>query len=49
MTVYIKKNATVIVRAKNYQHAINLFANKVGYDLEYAILNDGYTIEIEEN
>ncbi len=48
MTVYIKKNATVIVRAKNYQHAINLFASKVGYDLEYAILNDGYTIEVGE-
>ncbi len=48
MTVYIKKNATVIIRAKNYQHAINLFASKVGYDLEYAILSDGYTIEVGE-
>lgn len=49
MTVYIKKNATVIIRAKNYKHAITLFANKVGYDLEYAIMNDGYTIEVEES
>ncbi len=48
MTVYIKKNSTVVLRARNYQHAINLFASKVGYDLEYAILNDGYTIEVGE-
>lgn len=48
MTVYIKKNSTVVLRARNYQHAINLFASQVGYDLEYAILNDGYTIEVGE-
>lgn len=43
--VIVKKNNIVIIRAKNYRQAIALFANKAGYDLEYAIVNDGYKIE----
>jgi len=47
--VIVKKNNIVIVRAKNYRQAISMFANRAGYDLEYAIVNDGFIIEeIEE-
>lgn len=43
--VIVKQGNTVILRAKNYAHAINLFASKRGYDLLFALQNDGFTIE----
>jgi len=44
--VIIKRGNTVIVRAKNFRHAISIFDSKVGYDLQYALENDGYEIEV---
>lgn len=43
--VIIKQGNTVVIRAKNIQHAINIFENKYKHDLQWAIENEGYTLE----
>lgn len=43
--VIVKQGNKIILQARNYAHAINLFATKRGYDLLFALQNDGYTIE----
>lgn len=43
--IIIKKNATVVIRAKNIRHAILIFDQKFGYDLQYAIQNENYVLE----
>lgn len=44
--VIIKRGNNIILRAKDFRHAINAFDKKVGYDLQYALENDGYEIEV---
>lgn len=43
--VIVRQGTKVILKAKDFSHAINLFASKQGYDLLFALQNDGYTIE----
>lgn len=43
--IVVKKNATIVIRAKNIRHAILIFDEKFGYDLQYALLNDNFEIE----
>jgi hypothetical protein len=47
LMVIVRQGNKVILRAKNYNHAINLFASLLNYDLQYAIENDGFTITKE--
>ena len=43
--IVIKKNATVVIRAKNIGHAILIFDKKFGYDLQFALENENYVME----
>ena len=43
--VIVRRGNTILVRAKNAGHAINIFAQKYGYDLEYAVKEEGIEIE----
>lgn len=45
--ILIKKNHTIVIRAKNIRHAILIFDKRFGYDLQFALQNENYTIEEE--
>lgn len=43
--IVIKSGSVVVIRAKNIRHAILIFDQKFGYDLQYALENENYIIE----
>jgi hypothetical protein len=47
--IVIKNGATVVIRAKNIRHAILIFDKKFGYDLQFALQNENYTMIEEGN
>jgi hypothetical protein len=47
--VIVKQGATIVVRAKNIRHAILIFDKKFGHDLQWALLNEDYSLEQESN
>lgn len=46
--VIIKQRNIVVIKANNIQHAIRIFDNKFGHDLQWALQNEDYTLEIKE-
>jgi len=46
--ILIKNGSTIVIRAKNIRHAILIFDKKFGYDLQFALQNENYTIIEEE-
>lgn len=42
--IVIKQGNTIIIRAKNIRHAILIFDKTFGYDLQFALENENYTI-----
>jgi hypothetical protein len=44
--VVVKKGSLIVIRAKNVGHAIKIFESKFGHDLQWAIENEGYTLEL---
>lgn len=44
--VIIKQGNTVVITARSVQHAINIFDSKFGHDLQWALQNEDYTMEV---
>lgn len=43
--IIIKQGATIVIRAKNIRHAILIFDQKFGHDLQWALQNENYVME----
>lgn len=43
--VIVKRGNQIVIRAKNIGHAILIFDKKFNHDLQWALLNENYSIE----
>lgn len=46
--VIVKRGNVVVITAKNVGHAIRIFEQKFKHDLQWALQNEDYTLEIKE-